>query len=229
MYTQQQHYDIVISSIGDRSNTQQLQMGQQTHTHNKWTCDVCRIAVFDTYDEAIQHEVSCTGAPPSAPPPSQQPRPQQQIGRTKQDNLSSKSSKEEVNVLLPNHRASSSISPSIGIKNGKCKVLSSSKNINNNVRKNRSSRNQDQGSTTSNNHHGEMLINGGGTFTNNSNSLFNYNLSSVVSNKQEKNENYYFCAAFVITLIRILIEYISSLTRRIRRNRNNKVQIILLL
>ena len=32
-----------------------------------WTCDVCKVASFMTYDEAVKHEEKCNGVPP--PPP----------------------------------------------------------------------------------------------------------------------------------------------------------------
>eukprot|EP00984_Skeletonema_dohrnii_P035490 scaffold35316_cov155-Skeletonema_dohrnii-CCMP3373.AAC.1 len=32
-----------------------------TKKRKTWRCDVCQIAVFDTYDEALDHEQSCQG------------------------------------------------------------------------------------------------------------------------------------------------------------------------
>ena len=38
-------------------------VNSDSKNNDTWTCDVCKTATFDTYEEALQHEKSCRGSP----------------------------------------------------------------------------------------------------------------------------------------------------------------------
>eukprot|EP00529_Nitzschia_sp_RCC80_P002486 CAMPEP_0113495608 /NCGR_PEP_ID=MMETSP0014_2-20120614/29697_1 /TAXON_ID=2857 /ORGANISM="Nitzschia sp." /LENGTH=2073 /DNA_ID=CAMNT_0000389511 /DNA_START=205 /DNA_END=6426 /DNA_ORIENTATION=- /assembly_acc=CAM_ASM_000159 len=61
----------VTSSSANHANAVSTSTDSDAKRVQKWKCDVCHVALFDNFEEAVEHEANCNGNPSAAPAPTE--------------------------------------------------------------------------------------------------------------------------------------------------------------